>query len=152
MWWLIGIAAGLFILARKKQPNGAESFAPMPVRVEIYTKTNKGYPFRYITNVGSSYVLYFNEQEALNAINEAKERRIEIVEIQSQGIPLEDDTKIISLSYRIIKGSKVYPDGTVLVRIDYSNGVHLERTTNEQDLNDIYIRDAKRDGAVITTF
>lgn len=152
MWWLIGIVAGLFIFTRKKQSNGAESFTPMPVRVEIYTQTNKGYPFRYITNVGSSYVLYFNEQEALNAINEAKERGIEIVEIQSQDVPLEDDTKIVSLSYRIVKGSNVYPDGTVFVKIDYSNGVHLERKTNEQDLNDIYIRDAKRDGATITTF
>ena len=159
MWWIIGIAAGLFLLGQKKhaRPQGEN---PIPIRVEIgQWDEQKGYPFKYILEDGTTDLVYFNEEEAKAAIEKAQQLGLEIVENafdtsgETPADREEDYPHIVTFRYRIYKDgmSKVYKDGTIYIKMDYSNGTHREVKTDEEGL-EIYLRNAKRDGATITTF
>lgn len=146
---LLLLLSGLVVskLIRKSAKNSS-NFSPMPIRVEIgkYDDENKGYPFIYTTDVGSSYVLYFPQGDALEAIKEAEERGIEIIDYALiTGNNNEAQKDIVSFKYRDLG------DGVYYVKIEYRDGTKREGKCDNEVLQ-LYIRDANRVNTTIETF
>ena len=89
-WIKIGfVISAVFIAYKIKHPNpkgNKDSFSELPVSVVIGKKEERGYPFVYTTNVGRKYLLFFSDNDAEIAIEQAKRDGIDIEDLRNTNV------------------------------------------------------------------